>query len=329
WVAVDGPAFLSFVRDRPFVSGRAGYELVVPQPDPEAGDRANARGEREFRSRHEVESVEVSLDNGRTFESARGTSEWEYRLETTQLTDGQHNMVVRARFANGESAVVRHSLVVDEQSPTVRLLEPQERDTFDESVRIVGVTTDEQPLEDVSVVLREGDKARYELPSFVQGLYLDAHVLGATVFDVGAGLTFFDNNVRLQGQIGMTPRPGPGEPPQRFSGLVLGTKLLANVASFPASFLLGPDYNWLSAALAIGANFSYFTMSENEIAFTDEGLVLAGMVAQLEFPIVTLADLAVFNTYSLYTEAQLWFISSDVEAGTAFRMSFGIRADVF
>ena len=219
---------------------------------------------------------------------------------------------------------MRHSLVVDEQSPAVRLLEPNERDTFDESVRIVGVTTDEHPLSDVSVVLREGDKSRYELPSFVQGLYLDAHGLGATVRG-GRGRSHL---LRQQRAPAGTDRVGSPRP-QRFSGLVLGTKLLANVASFPASFFLGPDYSWLSAALAVGANFSYFTMSENDYTFTEDGKVLAGMVAQLEFPIVTLADLAMFNTYSFYTEAQLWFISSDVEAGAAFKMAFGIRADVF
>ena len=55
----------------------------------------------------------------------------------------------------------------------------------------------------------------------------------------------------------------------------------------------------------------------------------AGMVAQLEFPIITLASLPVFNPFAFYTEAQLWFISSDVQAGTAFRLSFGARANIF
>lgn len=322
WVAVSNAAeavpFLSFVRDRPFLSGSAGYQIELP----EAVDRETERARRAIAEQYEIERVEVSLDNGRTFGEARGTTDWEYRIETTELTDGQHNLVVRAQFANGESAVVRHAVVVDELAPQVRLLEPQERDTFDESVRIVGITTDENPLQDVAVVLREGDKSRYSVPSFIQGLYVDFHALGATYWDAGAGLTFFDNNVRLQAQIGVAP-------PGRFSGLVMGAKLLANVASFPASFLFGPDLEWLSAALTVGANFSYFTMSDDEIAFTEEGLVLAGMLAQLEFPIVTVADLALFNTYSLYSEAQLWFISSDVQGGTAFRLGFGVRLNVF
>ncbi|MFW5742142.1 MAG: Ig-like domain-containing protein [Spirochaetota bacterium] len=318
WVSVAAPGFLSFVRDRPFVTGTAGYELELPEGD----DGETQRARRELESAHRVERVEVSLDNGVTYEPARGREEWSYRLETTELTDGRQNLVIRARFANGESAVVRHSLVIDENPPEVRLLEPQERDTFDDSVRIVGVTTDENPLADVSVVLREGDKASYEIPSFIQGLYLDAHALGATYFDVGAGLSFFDNNVRLQTQVGVSPEG-------RFNGLVLGAKLLANVAALPASFFFGPDFEWLSGALALGANFSYFTMSEDRIEFTPEGLMLAGMIAQLEFPIMTVPDMPLFNTYAFYTEAQLWFISSDVEGGTVSRLSFGVRIDVF
>ncbi|MEE8440980.1 MAG: Ig-like domain-containing protein, partial [Spirochaetia bacterium] len=318
WVVVDEPASASFVRDRPYLTGRAGYTLELPEGD----DKETENIRKELRGRHEIERVEVSMNNGRTYEAASGDEEWRYRIETTEMPDGQVNLLVRTQFANGESVVVRHSVVVDEKAPEVRLLTPQERDRFDESVRMVGVTTDENVLDDVAVVIRQGDKSRYAVPGFVQGLYVDIHGLGATFFDVGAGLTFFDDNVRLQAQIGMSPSG-------RFSGLVIGAKLLANVFSFPFSFLFGPDLEWLSAAIAIGANFSYFTMSQDTIAFTPDGLVLAGMVAQLEFPKVTLPSLPVFNTFGFYTEAQLWFISSDVEAGTQFKLAFGLRANIF
>ena len=242
------------------------------------------------------------------------------------MPDGQVNLVVRALFGNGESVVTRHTVIVDEKAPEVRLLAPQERDQFDESIRIVGVTTDDNVLDDVAVVLRQGDKSRYAVPSFVQGLYLDLHGLGATYFDVGAGLTFFDDNVRLQAQLGLSP-------PGRFSGMVIGGKLLANVFAFPFSFLFGPDLEFLSAAIAVGANFSYFTMRDPGVVYAEgeepDGLVLAGVVAQLEFPRFTFEDLTLFNTLGFYTEGQLWFISSDVEAGTQFRLAFGLRANVF
>ena len=318
WLTVDGPGFLSFVRDRPYLTGRSGYELPLPEGDSREISRERSR----ILAEHAVQRVEVSMDNGETWQRARGTAEWRYRIQTTELPDGRLNMIVRAVFANGETVTRRHAVIIDEQPPQVRLLEPHERDRFSNTLRVVGVTTDENGLADVAVALRPGDKARYAVPSFIQGLYVDVHALGATYFDLGAGLTFFDNNVRIQAQAGIAP-------PGRFSGLVLGTKLLANVASLPASFLLGPDFDWLSAALAVGANFSYFTMSGDSIGFTEDGLVLAGMVGQLQLPIVTVPTLAFFNTYAFYTEAQLWFVSSDVEAGTEFRLSFGIRADVF
>jgi hypothetical protein len=318
WLSVDAPAFLDYVRDRPFLTGTAGYLIDLPEGD----DRETRREREDMLSRHAVVRVEVSRDNGASWEQAQGTEDWRYRIETTELTDGRLNLVIRARFADGSVVTRRHSVTIDEQPPVVRLIAPVERERFSNDITVVGATGDDNLLADVAVALRTGDKSRYEVPAFIQGLYLDASVLGATYWDVGAGLTFFDDNVRIQGQVGLSP-------PGRFSGLVLGTKLIANVAQIPASFFLGPDYEWLSAAVALGANFSYYTMSEDTIAFTDEGLVLAGMLGQLEFPIVRVPEWRMFNTYSFYTEAQLWFISSDVEAGTAFRMGFGLRTNVF
>jgi hypothetical protein len=129
---------------------------------------------------------------------------------------------------------------------------------------------------------------------------------------VGLGLTFFDDNVKLQAQVGNAPAG-------RFSGTLVGGKLLANVARLPFSYFFGPDLDFLSASLAVGANFSYFA---------DVDLVVGGIVGQLEFPIVDNDAWRVFNRYSLYTEAQLWFISSDVEGGTEAKLSFGLRVQL-
>jgi hypothetical protein len=82
-------------------------------------------------------------------------------------------------------------------------------------------------------------------------------------------------------------------------------------------------------SLAVGANFSYFTMSGDTISFTDGGLVLGAVVAQLEFARFRVPDWRALHTYSLYSEFQLWFISSDVEGGLAPRLSFGFRLGLF
>jgi hypothetical protein len=60
-------------------------------------------------------------------------------------------------------------------------------------------------------------------------------------------------------------------------------------------------------------------MSEATVSFTDSGLVLGAMIAQFEFARFHIASRRMFNTYSLYTEALLWFIS----------ISFGARIGLF
>ncbi len=111
---------------------------------------------------------------------------------------------------------------------------PKEGGSYNNSIELVGFAYDSSGINDVSWVIREGDKNSYELPSFIQGLYIDMHALGATYGDLGAGLTFFDDNVKLQLHVGLAP-------PGRNSGIVLGSKLLANVASVPYSYLFGPN----------------------------------------------------------------------------------------
>ena len=172
-----------------------------------------------------------------------------------------------------------------------------------------------------AVTLRAGDKSRYAVPEFIQGLYAEGHYLGVTYADIGMGLTFFDDNVKLQGQIGRSP-------PGRFSGLVIGTKLLANVLTLPFGFFFGPDWDFFSMSLAVGANFSYFTMSGDEIAFTGEGLVLGALIGQVEFARFTFPKMRSFSSYSFYTEGSLWFISSDVKGGQLFRLAFGTRVGI-
>ncbi len=302
WVRVSSMRPGDYVTGRPYLKGEAGWAGDAPKPP----------------AVHAVRAVEVSIDNGRSFARAEGTSAWRYRLETTQLANGALRLLVKATFADGTTAVARTQLVVDTRPPAVTLIEPREGDRFNETVQVMGSASDESGLKEVAASLREGDKSRYQVPSFIQGLYLDAHALGATYWDAGLGLTFFDNNVKLQVQLGMAP-------PGRFSGYVIGAKLLANIATVPFGYLLGPSWDFFSMALAVGANFSYFTMTGDSFAFTDAGLVLAGVLAQLEFARFHIDRWRMFSDWALYTEYQLWFISSDVEAGTVSKLSFGMK----
>jgi hypothetical protein len=302
WVRVASFRPGDYVTGRPYLKGEAGW----------AGDDAKPP------AGHVVRLVEVSLDNGKSFVRADGTAGWRYRLETQQLANGALRLLVKATFADGAAAVARTQLVVDTRAPAVTLIEPREGDRFNETVSVMGTASDESGLKEVAASLREGDKSRYQVPSFIQGLYLDAHAMGATYWDAGLGLTFFDNNVKLQVQLGMSP-------PGRFSGYVIGAKLLANIATVPFGYLLGPSWDFFSMALAVGANFSYFTMSGDTLVFSDAGLVLGGVLAQLEFARFHFETWRMFSDWALYTEYQLWFISSDVEAGTVSKLSFGMK----
>jgi hypothetical protein len=312
WVRIVSHGLGDYVSGRPLLAGKAGWL------EQETGEPGDARSTARRRAEHQVRLVEVSMDNGRSFRKAEGKEQWRYRLESQELAGGELRLLVRATFENDAAAVGRTQLTVDTQAPEVRLLEPSEGGRFNDSLQLLGTAADESGLQEVAVSLREGDKSHYQVPSFIQGLYLDTHVMGATYWDLGLGLTFFDDNVKLQLQAGMSP-------PGRFQGLVLGAKLLANIATLPFSYLFGPSWDFFSMSVAVGANFSYFTMSEGSVAFTDAGVVLAGMVAQLEFARFKVPNWRMASTYGLYTEYQLWFISSDVEAGTAGRLSFGLR----
>ncbi|HCM27678.1 MAG TPA: hypothetical protein DIC34_14225 [Treponema sp.] len=307
WVLADSFAPGSFVPSRPWISGSAGWE---------SAETAKVKA-------HEVAGVEVSLDNGRTFARAKGGAKWKFRLETLEYREGKLPLVFRTRFRDGTAATSKLQLNLDKTLPAVRILSPEEGGRFNGAIDSFGIASDEVKLVAVDLVLRDGDKAGYQLPTFIQGLYLDTSFLGGTQYNVGAGLTFFDDNVKLQAMYGYTPEAYGGSP-QRFFGDVFSGKLLANLATFPFSFVLGPDWDFLQAAFAVGADFSYFTETSG-----GDPLMLSAVIAQVEFPKVTIRKWPIFSSYSLFAEYQAWFISAEVEGGIQSKLSFGLRTSVF
>ena len=147
------------------------------------------------------------------------------------------------------------------------------------------------------------------------------------------GLTFFDDNVKLQlqwGQFTQAQREIFSQTQLRYGGDVFGIKLLANIAYIPFRSFLGPDWDWLSMGFALGANFSLFTETAS-----GKPQMLSAVLAQIEFPRVTFRKAKCFRTLSLYSEFQLWFIPSDVTGGTVdvqnmvFQFSEGLRVNIF
>jgi hypothetical protein len=332
WVTIDNFTYGDFAIERPFLMGNAGYAIAE---DELLAARAKGAA-KELKAALEakaVEKVEISFDNGKTFEQISKAGKWRYRIENEDIAEGYHFLLVRATMKNGEKAVTRTIIQVDKTKPTIKLISPGEGGHYNQQLEFSGLAHDDVALKSVVLALRKGDKASYEVPAFIQGLYFDWHFWGATLFDIGAGLTFFDDNVKLQvqwGQFTQTQRNIFSKTDMRYGGdNVLGAKILANVAYMPMRYYFGPDFEWLSANFAVGANFTRF----NETG-SGKAQILSAVLAQLEFPRVTFAKQKMFRTISFYTEGQLWFIPTDVTSTVDIQnmvpqISCGLRVNVF
>ncbi len=312
WVSIDSVSTGSYVSNRPWIRGTAGYSAA----DPEEGRREN----RDLLKSRELVKLEYSLDNGRNFSEMKAREEWRFRLETQDLPDGPLSILVRGEFRNGEKAVSQAFVFADDTPPRITLLTPDEGSALNQELEISGTAEDENGLRQIQVMLRAKSKSSYEVPQFIQGLFLDTHFLGATYYELGLGLTFFDNNVKIQGIFGKAP-------PGRFNGNVFGVKLLANVATLPYGYFFGPDWNFLSSSVALGAAFEYFTMTEGDTE--ENGLVLGAAILQLELLKFSLDHRTFLNGLSAYLENQFWFISSDIQGGIEYRLALGLRANIF
>ncbi len=332
WVTIDNLIMGDFAVDRPWLSGSAGYAFTEEEVFA-LNSKETSREEKKRLQRKSVEYVEISFDNGKTFYKTESGKKWRYRIETGDLREGYHFMLVRATMKNGEVAVTRTIIQIDKTLPTIRLISPGEGGLYNNELVFSGLSSDDIELDSVVLSLRPGDKSRYAIPAFIQGLYFDWHFWGATLYDIGIGLTFFDENVKLQLQFGQfteEQRAVFTTNNMRYGGNVFGLKLLANIVYVPLDYFFGPNFQWLSATAAIGANFSLFTETQS-----GQPQILSAILVQLEFPRITLAKRKTFRTFSLYTEGQFWFIPTDVDSSEVNidsvlpHITGGIRVNIF
>ena len=332
WVTIDNFTYGDFAFDRPYIIGNAGYSY-----DEDEVVRANAKGApkelKDAVAAKVVDKVELSLDNGKTFKKLSSNGKWRFRVENEDIAEGYHFLLVRATMKNGEVAVTRCIVQVDSTKPTIKLISPGAGGHYNQEMVFSGLARDDIALKSLTLALRQGDKAWYEVPGFIQGLYFDWQFWGATLFNVGAGLTFFDDNVKLQvqwGQFTQQQRNLFDKSNLRYGGdNVLGVKLLANVYYLPFRYYFGPDWEWLSLNVAVGANFTRFNQSGS-----GKAQILSAGLFQLEFPRVTFSRQKMFRTIAFYTEGQLWFIPTDVSSDEDIKslvpqISFGLRVNVF
>lgn len=336
WITIDNFTYGDFATNRPYIKGQAGYSISEDELLYAKTKEAKPE-EKAATAAKKVDKIEISFDNGKTFTELSKNEKWMYRIENQDIAEGYHFFLVRATMKNGETAITRTIIQIDNTAPSIRLIAPSTGGRYNQKLDVSGLSNDDVELKDVTVALRKGDKSSYEVPSFIQGLYLDVRFWGATLFQVGAGLTFFNDVVKVQlsyGQFTQMQRDAISNLFQtdltdgRYGGNVFSLKILANIASIPFSFFMGHDWDWLYASFAVGADFSYFTQTNS-----GKPQILSSILAQIEFPKVKLQNVKAFSTFALYTEASLWFIPTDV-SGTDIKslvpqLGIGFRTNIF
>jgi hypothetical protein len=339
WVTIDSFNIGDFAYERPYLSGRSGYLLTTEEAlqlddktvDKEIKDAIKAK----------IPGItEISFDNGKTFIKTsssvkKGVQNYRYRLETGEMYEGVHYILMRSTMKNGDIAVTRVLVQVDKTPPQIRLITPEPGGRYNNEIAYSASATDDVELTELNYHLRIGDKARYEIPGFLQGLYFEgiippfikqiwnkAPVIpfggGITYFDVGMGLSFFEDNVKVQLQYGLMTQSLyeklGGEGLVRYGGHVLGLKLLAGLYTLQFGPLIGPDWEWLAASFALGANFSLFDMAQEGYTQSGTRTWMSALLLQIEFPKVTIPKREKLRTFSMFTEGQLWFVPTDVDA---------------
>ncbi|MDR2542554.1 MAG: hypothetical protein LBC80_03785 [Treponema sp.] len=350
WVTIDSFNFGDFAYNRPFLYGRTGYTLNEEEREL-LSSRSTDRNIRAQLQAKTPDYTEISFNNGSTWVlagSARDRNiDYRYRLETGDMPEGTHYIMVRTTMKDGEIAITRMLVQVDKTPPEIRMISPEAGGVYNTAITFSATASDDVELYSLTYHLRVGDKSRYAVPGFLQGLYIESSIPpflkilipalpnfpfagGSTFMDVGLGLSFFDDNVKIQGQYGFMLQDNfeslGGEGPVRYGGHVVGLKLLASVYQLQFGSFMGPDWDWLSATFALGANFSLFDAfnTENEKFSTPESPIyytqsgkstwMSALLLQVEFPRITIPDRKNFRTFSLFTEGQLWFVPTDVDA---------------
>jgi len=291
------------ISNRPFLTGEAGYIQDIPLDDPEFVRPSK---------------VEVSLDNGQRFQPAVGSVNWSFRIETWQYDDGLTPILVRAYYSNGETQTAKIAVNIDRSKPDVNVLEDLEQGRFNQAISISGTAFDSNGLTDISVVLRDGNKSSYQIPGLFQGMFVDVTTSYGKTIEAGIGLTFFDDNVKLQFIAGDTRILSEEA---RIKGMFYGGKLLANLYTLEFGSFLGPDWNFFSMSLGLGASFTQKTLTISDI---DYSMWYSAIVIQYEFAKFKLNN-EYFSSVSLFSELEATLISSENSGGFYPRIGIGSR----
>ena len=85
WIRIDNFDYGDFAYDRPIIKGSAGY--AISDAEIIASKKKGGKDLKEDIAQRKVVSVDLSLNNGRTFSQISKSGKWSYRIENDDLAE--------------------------------------------------------------------------------------------------------------------------------------------------------------------------------------------------------------------------------------------------
>jgi hypothetical protein len=198
-------------------------------------------------------------DNPENLEELKGVYNWRMQLETPDYPQGDLNLLVRATYGDGSVLTTRQILTVDKQLPRVALLEPDEGGSFNQTLELIGSSSDNFDLETVEAVMWQGFNRDYQT-SGLSGLYLEGNFFSTGGLVGGAiGGSALDGLAKIQLGASYMPSTFVEEgltKNTRFFGYNYHVKLILNLLTSPVS-----ELPLISTALPFLRNFDNVVLS--------------------------------------------------------------------
>ena len=124
-----------------------------------------------------IDRVEVSLDNGNSFNLAEGAESWSYRFDTRVIQDGTHVVFIRV-FDKYETVGLYSSLInIDNTAPSIRLELPVDGSKTGETLFISGQTMDNIKLIDVRGKISNINPNQPAIPAGLRDIQFDNELI--------------------------------------------------------------------------------------------------------------------------------------------------------
>lgn len=269
-------------------------------------------------------NVDLSFDNGVTWNRAFGLNRWQYRIHTIKLSDGIVPILIRSTYIDGTQYTCNKFFLLNTAKAQIETMNFPDKKKVSGKEKIQGVVMTPNEVESTEILLRHHSSSFYEKPSGFQMLYLDLSALGPAYFRSSLGVSLMDNTIRLQLGMGASPESFGGVE-TRFYGFTMGGKVIARLYEVEFGDYFGSDYDFISLGFYMGVDVSWFSMTplKEKVTF-DKGTVLASGLFQLELGF-DVPNIPTFNHFAFYGEFSLWFVSSDILSTVIPSGSLGLK----